>query len=575
MTQDSTEWNVITSEVLIVGGGYGGLWSAIKAAEGGCSVTLVDKSFAGKSGHSCFASGARMALLPGDDLDPYISDIVLGNEWLVDQQMVEAVFEGSYERLKDVESLGINFRKEKGEYIWTKARGTKQVKNLWPENATASDEVMLLRKVAIQRGVQFIDHVYVYGLAKDQEDHVAGALGLGVRDSRDYLFKAKNTVLATNTGGYKGHHLASDLQGTGPFMAYDAGARIKNPEFHYINIRPSKHEIEGSGILPAMGGRWVNARGEYYMENYESILKDRAPVYQIVLASAKEAMKGQAPISIDVRSMSEAEREKFRLLMVSHGWQPILFEKCKTEEGYDILRDNIEWQPAYESNKLGIDTTLDGRTSLDGLFAAGMARTLGINPFTGWSIASCTWSGFMAGRSACEYARQSDFKKIDASSLTGQRMKFYEPGKRVSGVEPDRLIRELQEVLFPVDVLIIMAGPRLRKALDRVLHLKEEELPVLKAPDVRSLIRAREAQTMVLSAEMTLRASLMREETRQSIFCREDHHALDNENWLKWIVVQKGRGGEMEFNTEEIPFDQYRFSPPTSSQSPEKKADPY
>ena len=561
MKKDLTEWKVITSDVLIVGGGYGGLWSAIKATEGGCSVTLVDKSFAGKSGHSYFASGARMALLPGDDLDQYISDIVMGNEWLVDQQMVAAVFEGSYERLKDTESFGINFRKEKGEYIWTKARGTKQVKNLWPENATASEEVTLLRKVAIHRGVQFIDHVYVYGLVKDQNGHIGGALGFGVRDQRDYLFKAKSTVLATNTGGYKGHHLASELQGTGPFMAYDAGAKIKNPEFHYINIRPFNHEIEGSGILPAMGGRWMNARGEYYMEGYDPILKDRAPVYRIVLASAKEAMKGRAPISIDVRSMSEEDRKKFRLLMVSHGWQPILFEKCKKEEGYDILRDNIEWKPAYESNKLGIDTTLDGRTSLEGLFAAGMARILGINPFTGWSIASCTWSGHVAGRSASEYARRGDFKEIDASSWADQREKFYGPLKQVSGVNPDRLIRELQEILFPADVLIIMAGPRLKKALDRVLHLKEENLQSLKASDMRSLIRAREAQTMVLSAEMTLRASLLREETRESIFYREDYPSPDNENGLKWIVVQKSREGEMEFSTEEIPFARYRSRP--------------
>ena len=68
---------------------------------------------------------------------------------------------------------------------------------------------------------------------------------------------------------------------------------------------------------------------------------------------------------------------------------------------------------------------------------------------------------------------------------------------------------------------------------------------------------------MVLSAEMTLRASLLREETRQSIFYREDFPSPDDENWLKWIVVRKGRGGEMELSTEEIPFDQYRFSPPT------------
>jgi succinate dehydrogenase/fumarate reductase flavoprotein subunit len=79
---------------------------------------------------------------------------------------------------------------------------------------------------------------------------------------------------------------------------------------------------------------------------------------------------------------------------------PILFEKCEREEGYNPLRDNIEWQPAYEANKLGIRSDIHCRTSVEGLFAAGMARTLGINSFTGWSIASCTWSGYTAGEIA-------------------------------------------------------------------------------------------------------------------------------------------------------------------------------
>ena len=265
----------------------------------------------------------------------------------------------------------------------------------------------ILRKKAISRGVKFVDHVYIYDLVKDGNGGVAGAIGIGVKQPLNFLFKAKSVILATNSGSYRGHHLACELQGTGPFMAYDAGARIKNPEFHYINIRPVRHELEGSGILPAIGAHWVNGRGAQFMETYDPVLRDRAPSSKIVMAAAKEAMKGNAPITIDVRGMTEEERERFRLLMVSHGWQPILVEKCKREEGYDILRDNIEWQPAYESNKLGIDADLECKTSLKGLFAAGMARTLGINPFTGWSIAACTWSGYAAGESAARHALDS------------------------------------------------------------------------------------------------------------------------------------------------------------------------
>ncbi len=83
------------------------------------------------------------------------------------------------------------------------------------------------------------------------------------------------------------------------------------------------------------------------------------------------------------------------------------------------------------------------------------------------------------------------------------------------------------------------------------------------AGDTRTLIKARETETMVLSAEMTLRASLMRQETRENIFYREDYPKPDNENWLKWIIVEKGQDGDMKFSTEEIPLGRYKFQPPS------------
>ena len=563
MQVENTHWEVLKSDILIIGGGFGGLWAALKAAENGATVTLVDKSFAGKSGHSYFAGGAMMVMLPEDNLDQYVRDIALGNEWIVDQKMVAAVFKGSFERLKDLESFGFPFRKNGDEYVWTRARGTGNVKNLWPEHGTAADEVTILRKVALSRDVNIVDHVYIYDLVKGDDGSIAGAVGVGVKNPNNYLFHARSVIIATNSGGYRGHHLACELQGTGPFMAYDAGARIKNPEFHYINFRPAKHEIEGSGILPAVGAKWTNAKGVHFMDKYDSVLKDRAPVLKIVLAAAKEAMQGNAPISIDVENMTEEEREKFRILQVSHGWMPILFEKCKREEGYDLLQDNIEWQPAYEANKLGIDADINCKTALDGLFAAGMARPLGINAFTGWSIASCTWSGYTAGEHAGKYAKNTKLKNIDFSGLTQSREKFFRPLEIEGGVDPDNLVHDLQKILFPVDALIIMSEPKLQQALDRVLKLKAEKLPRLCAADVRALIKTKETRTMMLSAEMTLTASLMRKETRENIFYREDYQKTDNKSWLKWILAKKADDGEIDYSTEDIPLENYPFRPET------------
>lgn len=554
-------WEVTQSDVLVIGGGFGGLWAALRAAECGSSVLLVEKSFAGKCGHSNFASGIMMTLLPCDDLNDYVYDIATGNNWIVDQEMVSAVFRGSYDRLKDLESFGVPFRKTRGEYVWTKARGTRNVKNFWLDNATASDEITILRNVALSRGVRIMDHTYIYDLVKDKENQVAGAVGVGVRKAHNVLLKAKSVVLATNSGSYRGHHLACELQGTGPFMAYDAGAKLKNPEFHYINIRPAKHEIEGSGIFPAIGGKWTNAKGLHFMEKYDPVLKDRASSFKVVLASAMEALKGNAPISIDVEGMTEEQRERFRTLMLNHGWMPILFQKCEREEGYNPLYNNIEWQPAYESNKLGISADIECKTTLGGLFAAGMARTLGINPFTGWSIASCIWSGYTAGESASRYAENTDMKALHFDSLAESHKTFFEPLQTASGEDPDHLVSDLQKVLFPATTLLIMNETHLKAALKDVLMLKEERLPNLGAADIRTLIKIKEAQTMVLSAEMTLQAALMREETRENIFYREDFQAPDNKNWLKWITAEKGEQGDLILSKEDIPFDKYPFRP--------------
>lgn len=561
MNGNSSIWEVMKSDVLIIGGGFGGLWAALKAAECGSSVILVDKSFAGKSGHSYFAGGAMMVKLPEDDLDAYVRDITLGNEWLVDQEMVAEIFKESYDRLKDLESFGFPFRKTGGQYVWTKARGTSNVKNLWPEHGTAADEVTILRKVALTRGVKIINHVYIYDLVKGDDGSIAGAVGIGVKAEKHALFHAKSVILATNSGGYRGHHLACELQGIGPFMAYDAGARIKNPEFHYINIRPAKHEIEGSGILPAIGAKWINGKGRHYMEAYDAVLKDRAPISKIVVAAAKEAMKGNAPISIDVQGMAEEERERFRALQVSHGWMPILFDKCQKEEGYDPLLDNIEWQPAYEANKLGVEADINCATRLKGLFVAGMARPLGINPFTGWSIASCTWSGYRAGGSASDYAKEAELSNIDFIGLAESQRRFFAPLAGEDGIDPDNLVLDIQKLLFPVDALIIMNQAKLEQTLEQILELKAQKLPNLNAIDTRTLIKSTETRTMVLSAEMTLKASMMRKETRENIFYREDYPKPDNANWLKWIFAEKDSQGDIRFSTEDVPFDRYPFSP--------------
>ena len=77
------------------------------------------------------------------------------------------------------------------------------------------------------------------------------------------------------------------------------------------------------------------------------------------------------------------------------------------------------------------------------------------------------------------------------------------------------------------------------------------------------LLTCHEAEAMVLSAEMQFRAASMRKESR-GWFLREDYPQMDNENWLKWITVQN-KDGEMVFDTQDIPINEYPVQPPRFS----------
>ena len=56
---------------------------------------------------------------------------------------------------------------------------------------------------------------------------------------------------------------------------------------------------------------------------------------------------------------------------------------------------------------------------------------------------------------------------------------------------------------------------------------------------------AHETANMVLNAEMKLRASLLRTESRGSHY-REDFPDRDDELWRAWIVIRRGADGQRE-----------------------------
>lgn len=83
----------------------------------------------------------------------------------------------------------------------------------------------------------------------------------------------------------------------------------------------------------------------------------------------------------------------------------------------------------------------------------------------------------------------------------------------------------------------------LRLALRTLQALARRE-PALKADDLHGLMRVHEAKSIRMNAELMATASLARRETRTgSAHRRLDYPKTDEQNWRKFVLVERGKDG--------------------------------
>ncbi len=95
-----TAQDVHETDVLVIGGGMAGLFTAIKASERGANVTLVDKGYAGKSGSTPYGFW-YVVYNPewGHDLALWMTYVNSLGEYLNNREWTEIAFKESYEHL--------------------------------------------------------------------------------------------------------------------------------------------------------------------------------------------------------------------------------------------------------------------------------------------------------------------------------------------------------------------------------------------------------------------------------------------------------------------------------------------
>ena len=549
----------IETDVLIIGAGPSGMWTAkhLKELKPGLQVTVVDKAGADWGGLMTMSEGDFDAVTPEENIDEWVKDLVYYWDGLCDQELMETLFRASYDRLCEYEKLGCAYtRKEDGNFKGIPQRGLDNVKLCITKVKGTGGEDMRdsLNKEMRRLDIQRIGRIMVTELLQ-QDGHITGAVGFHVRTGQFYSFAAKAVVIACGRGGWKCSYGKNTSTGEGLLLAYQAGAELCNMEFAEVWNVPKLFSWEGQTVLLPLGAKFVNAKGESFMERYSPVLKGNTDPHYTTMAMAMETKAGRGPIYFDTSDLKEEDRE---FVQPAAGWQLLNHNKLKNI-GIDFFRGTTEWQPQILSSFGGIVADAYGRTKVKGLYAVGRSRFLDAGVYIGgFDLSTTATTGYLAAEGIHQYLQQ------EGSAISTQPSKEDLETKRSllseqlqkSCVNGKEVLRKIQELVLPYNVSILKSEKSLNSALHELQQIQKDLLPEMGSGDAHYLMKCKEIEAIAIVTEMFLKASLMRKETRGGHY-REDYPQRDDQNWLGWIKIRQ-ENGNMKLHLEPVPLKTYK-----------------
>ncbi|MFC2073174.1 FAD-binding protein, partial [Chloroflexota bacterium] len=549
---------VVSTDVLIIGGGIAGLLATIKAAlTRPVSVLLVDRATPGFAGQGPFIGG-QCGCTPEGILDDWLKWRVEIGGYLNDQEVTYAYGKAMGIAPPEMLDWGVPLQTDEkgGLDVLLDGSGSRALSPVvrWP---SPPDVMRFLRGKARSEGASILPRTMVVELLMEGE-RVAGAVGFSIDSGQFYILKAKATIIANGACMYRYRTLFQCNCGEGVAMAYNVGAEMRNAEFANTIACSTKDGMRGghASFWPT-----ENAIGENIAKKYG--IKEAGDYNLMAPAVYKEIQEGRGPIYSN-ESTPHRQESDTRWIR-SRKW-------LRMKERLGLLPDEKVEMILAQSNRQGpIRVDPHCRATLPGLWAVGDASVGGsgcegalapISTVGGIGVGLAMAMGYIGGLDAAEYASEAAAPEVDSAQVSRLKEEIFAPLKRQPGLEPSlepsQAIYLVQEAIMPIKYNYIRSGERMQEALAKVERVKEK-LPTLWAKDLHYLVKCHQAASMTLCAEMNYRSALMRKESRGA-HMREDYPERDDDNWLKWIIIEKERE-VMKMWTEPVPIDKYKIKP--------------
>src|SRR5580700_3440811 len=544
-------------DVLIIGAGLAGQRAALAAANAGSSVAIMSKVHPVRSHSVAAAGGINAAISVDDDWRSHAYDTVKGSDFLGDQDAIEVMCSEAPAEVMELEHMGVTFhRNDKGEMDLRAFGGASMKRTAYVADITGQAMLHVLYEQLMKHHetVERFEEWFVTSLLRDEQGRCCGVIARDVRSGRMEVFHAKNVILACGGAGqvYRPTTNALIVTGDGIAQAYRIGAPLMDMEM--VQYHPTT--LVENGLLITEGARGegavlLNSDGERFMEKYAPNKMELASRDVVSRAEQTEILEGRgvgpdgSGIWLDITPVPRKRTLEALREIVNIG---------KDFAGVDITREPIMIRPGQHYIMGGVKTDVDGRTPIEGLYAAGEVACVSVhggNRLGANSLLDTLIFGRRAGEHAARRAQgipmpdvadarlREDVAEIDAI-LAREKIGSPTRPRRVSEIKQELGATMNQHVAVYRD----QAG--LQQAREIVARLKEESQHAY--VDDRGtvfnqdVLGAIELGYMLDCAEATVLGAIERTESRGAQF-RTDYPERNDEQWLKHIDISLNGDG--------------------------------
>ena len=615
------EWGktqTVEADVLVLGGGAAGCFTAIGAAQKGASVALVEKG-------ATIASGAA-----GSGCDHWESAATNPCSRISPEELTEAMIQAfggynngishyiecreGYDRLLDMEKMGgkvrdtedefkgADFRDEKTKLLFAYDYVNRFTIRVWGSTFKPA-MVRQCRKL----GVKIFDRVMATNFLMQETKRgkqIVGAMGVNTRTGKFIIFKAKAVVLCTSrptrlwlfSPELPGISEFRPFQctGDGHAMAWKAGVEFtmmeKSIKAEWSGLRSfppystgNNHntwyacnmvDAEGRKLpwvdrdrkiiekfsdrfKPSRGQRiYLKGGGEPAFNVYDFQGPDTLPVDELLKRGYK------LPFYADLTTLPEMERKVIWGLMVGEeGKTKIPVLRAYTEAGVDPAKDLIQsygdgWKSGAFLPQERQLFGLPGGVVNDWNLMTNIEGLFAAGDilFASDCFGHAAATGHYAGRHAAMFANKIEAATIDEKQIEDEQQRIYAPLENKSNVDWRQLNTAVTKIMQNY-CGAFKSEELLSTGLIMLTDLRERETAKLSVRNPHELMRSLEVLNIMTNAELVMESCRARKASSKELdFVRLDFPDVDPPQWRKFITVRQSQNG---IETGQLSLDYY------------------